>query len=135
MKITNMILPKFLAAALLFSALAGCNRGADDTSNVAPVAVPTGSKSAAPPVKLVGKPGTQAPIKMTASQAMGVDILKALNATPSMKGHQVSVGTTSDTVILQGKVKNAAQKKTAETIARQKAKTAKITNKIEVTAK
>jgi Flp pilus assembly secretin CpaC len=106
MQITRFITRCLLGSAVLLLALSGCNRGEE-----------------------------KAPVKMTVSQALGMNILKTLNAAPGMKGHTISVGTTSDTVILNGKVKNAAQKKMAETIARQKAKTAKVINKIEVSTK
>ncbi len=142
----------YLLGGALFLALTGCNKSNDHTAtgSATPSTAGTGAlsngKLAAPkstgaphgaaPVKIKDKPTSlvKAPVKMTMSQAMGVDILKALNASPAMKGHTISVGTTNDTVILNGKVKTAVQKKTAETIARKKAPKAKVTNKIELSA-
>lgn len=143
MKITRSI----TGAALLVSALltsAGCKRSAETTTAIN-AASP--SKSAMPsmtsasttsngkaPVKVTAKTpaSAKAPIKMTVSQKQGVDILRALNAAPTLKGHKISVGTDSNTVMLNGKVQSAAQKKAAETIARQQAKGYKIVNNIEV---
>ncbi len=134
MQITRFIIRRLLGGAVLLLALSGCNRGEENDSSVATGSTNSATKNG-PSVKIEDKTGSKAPVKMTVSQALGVNILKALNAAPGMKGHTISVGTTSDTVILNGKVKNAAQKKTAETIARQKAKTAKVINKIEVSTK
>lgn len=126
-----------LGGAILLFALTGCNRGADNTVNgtTGPVTSGTSATKSAAPVKMEGKAQTGTSVKMTVSQALGVNILKSINAAPGMSGHKISVGTTKDTVILNGTVKSAAQKKSAETIARQKAKTAKIINKIEVSTK
>ena len=102
--------------------ITGCKPDANDN---AATSAPTAAKA-------TDKTPARAPVKMTISQTMGVDILKAMNANPKMNGHQISVGTTASTVILNGKVKNAAQKKLAETIARQKAKKSKVVNQITV---
>lgn len=142
MQITRFITRRLLGSAVLLLALSGCNRGEENDSSVATGSTNSATKNG-PSVKIEGKTGSKAPakapskapVKMTVSQALGANILKALNAATGMKGHKISVGTTSDTVILNGKVKNAAQKKLAETIARQKAKTAKVINKIEVGTK
>jgi osmotically-inducible protein OsmY len=135
MQTTQFITRRLPGCAVLILALSGCNRGEENDNSVAPSSTTPTKGAVTAPVKVDKKTGAKAPVKMTISQALGVDILKALNAATEMKGHKISVGTTSDTVILNGKVKNAAQKKTAETIARQKAKTAKVINKIEVSTK
>lgn len=72
------------------------------------------------------------PVKMTQSQTMGVDILKALNKNSGMKGHSISVGTSNKTVFLNGQVNSAAQKQLAETVAKQRAKGWKISNELQV---
>jgi osmotically-inducible protein OsmY len=100
----------------------------------------TGCRSTAPGkgATVATAPTKAAPAKapkMTVSQALGLTILKAINANPAMNGHQVSVGTTEDTVMLNGKVKSTTQKKLAETITRQKAKKAKVINQITVSIK
>jgi osmotically-inducible protein OsmY len=139
MQITRFITRRLLGSAVLLLALSGCNRSEENDSSVATGSATPTKGAVTAPVKVDGKAGSnaplKAPLKMTISQALGVNILKALNAATGMKGHTISVGTTPDTVILNGKVKNAAQKKMAETIARQKAKTAKVINKIEVSTK
>lgn len=135
MQIIRFITKRLLGSAVLLLALSGCNRSEEKAANVATGSTAPAKGAVTAPVKVNGKAGALAPAKMTVSQTLGVDILKALNAAAGMKGHQISVGTTSDTVILNGKVKSAAQKKTAEIIARQKAKTAKVINKTEVSAK
>ena len=128
---TTKIIQK--SALLLMIASSGCRHADNKTAPLvkAPAAKAPGVASVATPLKSAAK----APVKMTVSQAMGVDILNALNASPAMQGHRISVGTTANDVMLNGKVKSAAQKKTAESIARQKAPKAKIANNIEVSAK
>jgi osmotically-inducible protein OsmY len=67
--------------------------------------------------------------KTTISQQMGVTILKTLHVHPTINGPQISVRTTGDTVMLNGKVKTAAQRKLAEAIDQQKAKTLRASTK------
>ncbi len=91
-----------------------------------------------------GKPGKSSPVAatpatkprlnptMSASVAMGVDILKALNADPGMAGHAISVGTGPGTVWLNGFVPQASQRALAEKIARREAPGAKVVNELKV---
>lgn len=113
-----------VCGAALIIAIGGCKSGANNNAATSTTSAPNAAKA-------VAKAPAKAP-QMTVSQQLGLTVLKAINANQAMNGHEVSVGTTPDTVILSGKVKNAAQKKLAETITRQKAKKAKVINQIKV---
>jgi osmotically-inducible protein OsmY len=71
---------------------------------------------------------------MTVTQAQGVDILKALNANPGMKGHSVSVGTGPGIVWLNGSIAKPEQRALAEKITRRAAPKSKVVNQLKVVA-
>ncbi|MBV9471024.1 MAG: BON domain-containing protein [Abitibacteriaceae bacterium] len=60
-------------------------------------------------------------------------IKTALGANAALKGTSINVDTTADSVTLSGTVKNAAQSKVAESIAKQKAGSLKVVNNLKVT--
>ena len=100
------------------------------------------SVTAAPPnAKPAAKPGpkptTRASAKpvasLTATQALGINIIKALNANAAMKGHQISVGVDGrNNVWLDGVVTNTSQRLAAEATVRRIAPRAKIVNNVKV---
>jgi hypothetical protein len=101
-----------VTVALSLVALAGCRKGA----------APNGTA-----------PGT--PIEMTATQKLGVALVTDISAHPSLQGSRISVGTSEDSVTLVGVVRTAAQKKSAEALARKKAPGYKIVNRLKVDPK
>jgi len=98
------------------------------TSDTKLSAAPKGGNSGT--TRTAAKPAPVA--TMTVTQAMGVDILKAFNAEPRMKGHAVSVGTDPGTVWLNGSVVKAEQRVLAERIARRVAPKSKVVNQLKV---
>ncbi|MDQ3814949.1 MAG: BON domain-containing protein [Armatimonadota bacterium] len=87
-------------------------------------------KSTAQPAKAAATP-----TPMSKSVALGIAVLKALNSQAAMNGSQISVGTSTDTVWLNGTVKNQAQSQLAVKTARQKAPGYKIVNKLQAGGK
>jgi osmotically-inducible protein OsmY len=64
---------------------------------------------------------------------VGINVVTALTTQPTLaKGTSISVGTNENTLILNGKVANPAQKELAAKIAKQKAPGYKIINKLAV---
>ena len=108
---------------LTLTALTGCRQA--PTVDATP-ASSTGASST---------PKADAPVKMTPSQTLGLTILKALNANAAMSGHSISVGTSNNTVTLNGKVKSALQSQTAQRIAQKNAKGFKVVNSLKVEGK
>lgn len=123
MRISKTVSNHIVASIGLVLAAAGCQQAAKTVATPSESATPASTKVA-----------VKAPVKMTPSQKQGVDILKALNANPALKNHAISVGTGQNTVYLNGKVRSAAQKQTAERIVRQQAKGHKIVNDLTVGA-
>lgn len=138
------------AAGIVLLGVAGCTKqdanvdNAADSSSV-PASKPTAPKAVAPKViapkavapKPAGqkssgqKPATPAP-KMTKTQVLGVDIIKAISRDPKLKGARISVGTTSDTVSLEGTIVTPEQSKQAESIAREKSPGYKLVNHLKI---
>ncbi len=140
-----------LCAGIVLLGAVGCTKqdanvdNAADSSSV-PATKPTAPKAGAPkagapkagPPKVIApkpagqKPGGQKPAalapKMTKTQTLGVDIIKAISRDPKLKGARISVGTTNDTVSLEGTIITPGQSKQAESIARQKSPGYKLVN-------
>ncbi len=114
MKISIAVKP--CIAAVLLTALAGCNKSAPT--------VPTPTQNKVEP-----------PMEMTKTQKLGVAVVTDISTHPSLRGARISVGTSRDTVTLDGVVHDAKQKKSAEFLARQKASGYKVINRLKIDPK
>jgi len=112
MKISIAIKP--CIAAVLLTALAGCNKSAPSGQALSDVAPP---------------------VEMTKTQKLGVAMVTDISAHPSLHGARISVGTSPDTVTLDGVVHDAKQKKSAEFLARHKAPGYKVINRLKIDPK
>ena len=102
-------------AVLAMAAVSGCRSSTPDTRPAA-TAAPT-------------------PIVMTATQKLGVNLVTTFSQHPSLQGSRISVGTSADSITLDGVVRSQQQKNSAEWLAKQKAPGYKIVNRLTVDPK
>jgi hypothetical protein len=72
------------------------------------------------------------PLEKSETQTIGIELIQMFAAHPVLKTAQISVGVSDNTVTLNGKVKDKAHIKLAESLVKKKVPTRRITNHLKV---